>query len=87
MCYGVGMEHTWQLQDAKNQFSRVVERAATEGAQVITKHGKPAAVVLSAADYEELRADRPRLVDVLRDCPVSDLAIERMDDRPQDLEL
>jgi prevent-host-death family protein len=81
------MKSSWPLQDAKNQFSRVVECAASEGAQMITKHGKPAAVVLSAADYAELRADRPRLVDVLRDCPVADLAIERIDDRPQDMEL
>ena len=87
MWQGVGMKSTWPLQDAKNQFSRVVELAAAEGAQVITKHGKPAVVVLSVADYKELRVGRPRLVEVLRDCPVSDLEIGRMDDRPRDLEL
>ena len=81
------MKSTWPLQDAKNQFSRVVECATAEGAQMITKHGKPAAVVLSAADYEELRTDRPRLVEVLQECPVDDFSIERLDDRPRDLEL
>lgn len=56
---------TWQLQDAKNQFSRVVQKARTEGPQIVTLRGERAAVVLSAADYDVLRAGRPSLVDDL----------------------
>jgi prevent-host-death family protein len=55
----------WQLQDAKNQFSRVVQRARHEGPQIVTLRGERTAVVLSAADYDALRAGRPTLVDDL----------------------
>jgi antitoxin Phd len=46
--------HSWSVQDAKNQFSAVVE-AAKRAPQTVTKHGKPAVVVVSADDYERLR--------------------------------
>lgn len=39
---------TWQLQDAKNRFSEVVQRARREGPQIVTLRGGQAAVVLSA---------------------------------------
>ncbi len=45
----------WQLQDAKNQFSRVVQEARSSGPQVITLRGKRAAVLLSAEDYDALK--------------------------------
>jgi prevent-host-death family protein len=49
----VGMK-IWPLQDAKNQLSRVVDQAVSDGAQTITRHGKPTAVVLSISDYQKL---------------------------------
>jgi len=54
---------TWQLQDAKNRFSEVVQRARRERPQVVTLRGERAAVVLSAEDYDALTAARPSLVD------------------------
>ncbi|HVA61480.1 MAG TPA: type II toxin-antitoxin system Phd/YefM family antitoxin [Mycobacteriales bacterium] len=43
------------LADVKNRLSEVVERLEREhGRVVITKHGKPAAVVLSVEDLESL---------------------------------
>ena len=35
------MQHTWQLQEAKNRFSELVELSLTEGPQIVTCHGKP----------------------------------------------
>lgn len=55
----------WQLQDAKNQFSKVVQKARNEGPQEITVRGERTAIVLSARDYDALRAGRPTLVDDL----------------------
>lgn len=55
----------WQLQDAKNQFSKVVQKARFEGPQEITVRGERTAVVLSTRDYDNLRAGRPTLVDDL----------------------
>lgn len=62
----------WPLQDAKNHFSKVVQRARSEGPQVVTLRGERAAVVLSARDYDALRAGRPSLVDDLLAGPAWD---------------
>jgi prevent-host-death family protein len=55
----------WQLQDAKNHFSKLVQSAKTEGPQVVTLRGERTAVVLSARDYDALQKNRPTLVDHL----------------------
>jgi prevent-host-death family protein len=60
------------LQDAKNRFSEVVQRARREGPQTVTLRGERAAVVLSAADYDALVRDRPSLVDDLLSGPAWD---------------
>jgi len=62
----------WQLQDAKNHFSKVVQKARTQGPQTVTVRGQRAAVVLSAEDYDALRAGRPTLVDHLLAGPLWD---------------
>jgi prevent-host-death family protein len=55
----------WQLQDAKNRFSELVQRAKREGPQTVTLRGERTAVVLSVEAYDALVADRPTLVDHL----------------------
>lgn len=44
----------WTLQDAKNKFSAVVDAALAGVPQEVTRRGKPAVVVLSAHDYQQL---------------------------------
>ena len=43
-----------QLKDAKANLSAVVDQATRGKPSVITKHGKPEAVVLGFADWERL---------------------------------
>ena len=62
----------WQLQDAKNRFSEVVQRAKREGPQTVTLRGERAAVILSSADYDRLTQARPSLVDDLLAGPLFD---------------
>lgn len=62
----------WQLQDAKNHFSKVVQCARTEGPQIVTIRGARTAVVLSIEEYDALRAEKPSLVDHLLDGPTWD---------------
>lgn len=62
----------WQLQDAKNQFSKLVQKARLEGPQIVTVRGERTAVVLSATDYDTLRVGRPTLVDDLLAGPTWD---------------
>jgi prevent-host-death family protein len=47
-------QRSWSVQDAKNRFSEVVE-AARRVPQTVTKHGKPAVVVMDVVEYERLR--------------------------------
>ena len=51
----MSMAEQLPLADVKNRLSEVVERVEREhGRVVITKHGRPAAVVLSVDDLESL---------------------------------
>jgi prevent-host-death family protein len=44
----------WQLQSAKQRFSEVVERAVSEGPQVVTRRGRAVVVVLAIDAYRRL---------------------------------
>ena len=46
----------WSLQAAKNSFSAVVAAALEGRPQFVTKRGRTAVVVVSAADYARLTA-------------------------------
>jgi antitoxin Phd len=78
---------TWSVQDAKNRFSAVVEAARHE-AQVVTKHGKPAVVVVDAAEYARLkrleRAEMPSFADHLLAMPIDDAEFERLEGNLRD---
>ena len=50
------MKHIWQLLEAKNKFSEVVEGALSQGPQLVTKRGVEAVIVLSCKDYRKLPA-------------------------------
>ena len=78
------MKNIWQLQEAKNQLSLVVESALNQGAQTITRHGEPAVIVISVAEYKKLLPARKKLVQTLRSCPVKDLDLKRVRDYPRD---
>jgi prevent-host-death family protein len=46
---------TWQLAEAKNKFSEVVDKALTKGPQRITRRGKDTVVLISAEEYDRLK--------------------------------
>ena len=77
-----GVAKNWQLQEAKNQFSTVVERALTDGYQVVTRHGRPAVVVMSMEEFRRLNPRRQSLVDFLADSPLR--ALEELPKRRRD---
>lgn len=45
---------TWSVAEAKSKFSEVVEKARSDGPQHLTKNGREAAVIVSAAEYRRL---------------------------------
>jgi antitoxin Phd len=80
----------WSVQDAKNRFSEVVE-AARRAPQTVTKHGKPAVVVVGVAAYDRLRrlerARAPSFADLLLAMPQDDGEFPRDKVRMRDLKL
>jgi|HubBroStandDraft_1064217.scaffolds.fasta_scaffold42399_2 antitoxin Phd len=64
---------TWSVADAKAKFSEVVERALTEGPQLVTRHGKPSVVVVSSVEWERNGAPETSLAEVLFDPSVRGL--------------
>ncbi|MEI8037669.1 MAG: type II toxin-antitoxin system Phd/YefM family antitoxin [Verrucomicrobiota bacterium] len=77
----------WQLQEAKNRFSEVVALAIKDGAQTVTKHGKPAVIIVSVEEYQRNITPRKTLFQALRECPeaLSPLVGTRLRDRPRDI--
>ena len=77
----------WQLAEAKNRLSEVVNRALTEGPQRIKRRGDRV-VVLSEAEYDRLTGKHQSLVEFLLDGPdLSDLDITRDESPMRDVEL
>jgi antitoxin Phd len=66
----------WQLQEAKNRLSELVRRARDEGPQVITLHGRDAAVVVSARDYARTARRKQSLAEFVRRSPLAGVALE-----------
>lgn len=83
------MEHTWQLQEAKNKFSKLVEKAQYEGPQFVTKHGKEAVVVLSVEEYKKIVKPKSNLLQFIQASPLSRtlIKIERDKSLTRDIEL
>ena len=79
---------SWQLHDAKNRLSRVIEEAKG-AAQIITVRGRETAVVLSIAEYRRLIEPKTSLVEFLGESPLAgvELEIERETDTGREVEL
>jgi len=79
----------WQLQEAKNKLSKVVEGARQSGPQIITVRGKETAVMLSIEEYDKLTRREDSLLEFFQKSPLRgvDLDIERDQDPGRDIEL
>ncbi len=58
---------TWSVAKAKARFSELVEKAKTEGPQHVTRHGRDAVVVVSAADWKQRTRSARSFIDALLD--------------------
>jgi prevent-host-death family protein len=78
---------TWPLQDAKNQFSQVVELAQTEGPQTVTRHGEPVAVIVSADEFKKMARPKENVVEFFAPLKGSGIGLGRHRDLPRKLKL
>ena len=82
----------WKLEDAKNQFSKLV-REAQRQPQVVSRHGRPEAVVVSMDKYRQLTQQESGLVEFMRRSPLAkalakgELELRRPRELPRDIEL
>jgi antitoxin Phd len=68
---------TWQLQDAKNRLSEVVNTSLSNGPQIISRRGKNTAVLLSYEEYEKLTKPSKNLKQLLLNSGFHDLDLTR----------
>jgi antitoxin Phd len=79
----------WQLQDAKNRFSEMVNKALKNGPQVVTRHGVESVVIISVAEYRRLSRPKTDLVSFFKESPLYNMQIDlsRKKDRPREVDL
>lgn len=71
------MQKVWQIQEAKNKLSEVVERAIESGPQILTRRGAEVAVVLSYPEYLQLKRKQIPLSEFFQRSPLGELDLER----------
>ncbi len=71
----------WQLQEAKNKFSQVVEQAIKEGPQVITRHGVETAIVLSYQEYRRMLLSQNKLSTFFHESPLAGIPLDLRRDK------
>jgi len=78
----------WSVADAKARLSEVIERAQG-GPQIITRNGKPSAIVVSIEEWTRKTARKGTLAEFLLNSPLrgAELDLERLRDEPRDLGL
>ena len=75
------MTKIWQLQEAKNKFSQVVNEALDKGPQVVTRRGKEIVVILSREDYGRLKKSQSGVVEFFQNSPLVGVEIDTERDK------
>ena len=79
----------WQLQEAKNKFSEVVDKAIKDGPQVVTRRGIETVVIVSMDEYRDLIKPKTDIVDFFQKSPLKDanLDLSRKRDLPREVDI
>jgi antitoxin Phd len=83
------MGNVWQLQEAKNKFSNLVDKARHDGPQVVTRHGKESVVIIAIEDYQKLSKPKSDLISFFKKSPLADINLDLTRDKSpsRDIEL
>jgi len=75
----------WTVAEAKARFSELIEQAQSGSPQTITRHGRTAAIVVSAEEWEKKSKRMGNLAEFFADSPLrgSGLDAKRRKDRPR----
>jgi antitoxin Phd len=75
------MNTIWQLQDAKNKFSEVIERALKNGPQLITRRGKKTVIIISYEEYMRMKQSQTKLSEFFRTSPLTKVELNLQRDK------
>jgi prevent-host-death family protein len=75
------MAHVWQLQEAKNKFSEVVEAALKKGPQIISRRGVETVVVLSLGEYRKTLLSRKKLSEFFKESSLAEVDLDLTRDK------
>lgn len=67
---------SWQLQDAKSRFSKVVKLAEEGMPQLVTRNGVPTVYIVAASSYNRLIRKSASRKDVLRNSPYLEIELD-----------
>ena len=72
----------WQIQNAKNRFSELVNKASQGKPQLVTKNGKPVAYVIDCSTYrKKIANDKHSKKSIIMDRPHKDIIIPIVRDK------
>jgi prevent-host-death family protein len=79
----------WTTAEAKAKFSELVDRASIDGPQIITRRGRPAAVLVSAEEWARRTRRSGGLAAFFAASPLAEagVALERADEGWREIEL
>ena len=80
---------SWTVAEAKARFSKLIEQAQSKGPQTISRHGRAAAVVVSAEEWERKTKRAGNLAEFFATSPLRDSGVEikRRKDRSRKVDL
>lgn len=78
-------QSTWQVQEAKNKFSEMLDAALKRGPQIITRRGEKTAIVLSYAQYRRMQSKQMKVAEFFLKSPLvgSELELKRDKSMPR----
>jgi prevent-host-death family protein len=79
---------TWGIKDARANFSTLVDKAISDGPQIVTRNGKKTVVVVSIEEWMRRERRRGDIVDFFAHSPLREepIDIERQRDYPREIE-
>jgi prevent-host-death family protein len=79
----------WTVAEAKAKFSKVIEKAKSDGPQAITRNGRKAVVVVSSEEWERKTKRKGNLAEFFASSPLRNpgVKIERLRGRPRKIAL
>jgi prevent-host-death family protein len=64
------MKNLWQLKNAKNHLSEVIDKAIKEGPRIVTRRGEETAAIISIQEYKRLTKTQDSLLEFMAKSPL-----------------